>query len=116
MKISSKENLEVGSITGHKSDHLFFRCFPSPDGITTTEKTIIIEYTINKFTINRIIDEECSAVKMLQNNELWCMGTYGNLYILKDGRWIDKMIEIKPYHYLNNLWEIDKQIYSAGEF
>lgn len=114
MKFSSKENLEVGSITGHKSDHLFFRCFSSLDGITSTEKTIIVEYKKNKFIINHIIDEECSAIKMLQNNELWCLGTYGNLYILKDGRWINKMIEIKPYYYLNNLWEIDDQIYSAG--
>jgi hypothetical protein len=114
MKFSSKNNLEVGSIVGVKPDTLFFRCFPSIDGITSMEETLIVEYKDGNFSLNRIIEEECSSIKFFRNNQLWCLGTYGNIYILDQGKWHDKKIKIEPYRYLNSFWEINKQIYCAG--
>jgi len=115
MKFSSLDNLEVGSIVGNSPKHMFFRCFPSMSGETIMDQTIIVEYKNDNFRIERIIDEECSRIAIMRGNQLWCLGAFGNLYILNNGIWSDYKIELKPYRYLNEFVELNGSVYSAGK-
>lgn len=115
MKYSSLDSLEVGSIVGENQEQLFFRCFPSMAGETVMDRTIIVEYKNKKFRVERVIDEECSQMAIMHGSQLWCLGAFGNLYILDKGIWSDYNIELKPYRYLNKFMEINGIMYAAGK-
>jgi hypothetical protein len=113
MWLSSVDNLEIGSVSGMKSEHLFFRGFFSIDDDTVMDDTLIIEHCEGTFRIDRLIPEECTAIRQMRNGDLWCLGFFGNLYIRRGASWFDLHIEPGRKNSMVGIWEIDSAVWAS---
>ena len=78
------------------------------------DETLIIESSDKKCRLDRIIQEECPAIRQLRNGDLWCLGFFGNVYIKRSSAWVDLKIEPSQENNMICIYEFDGMIWSTG--
>jgi hypothetical protein len=115
MKFDSRDNLQISGIRRSNGGRLYFRGYAKSEiNRTIMDRTYIISSSEDGYTLLREIDEEITAIEILPDQSFIAIGSFGNLYQYKTGKWTDLAYEISPAEMLSRTLVDDNSVYVVG--
>ncbi len=115
MKFDSQDNLQVSEVRSSQDGTLFLRGYgKSHVNSTITDRTYILSGKDNSYSLVRTIEDEITAIEIMEDNTLIAVGIFGNVYVYNSNGWTNKNFKISPVKALSRTLIFQNNLYIIG--